>query len=127
MRWFAEQVRGLYDIVPVELRIDAGQDGVHHVTVTEPGPQAPAPELRTRFRARANPTGRPTLTAMLTIGQVAHVGELLGTPVIDAAAMHRLADHELWQAFPTGPPPDVLQTIGLFDPSIGQGWVMETS
>jgi hypothetical protein len=125
MRWFAEQVRKLYDVVPVELQIDACQDGVHHVTVTEPGPQPGPPEPVTRFRARANRTGTPTVTAMLTVGQVAHVGELLGTTVIDAAAMHRLADHQLRRAFPTGPPPDALDTIGLFDPTIGQGWLLD--
>ena len=126
MRWFAEQVRKLYDVVPVELQIDACRDGVHHVTVTEPSEAQPAPpEPRTRFRARANAVGAPTVTAMLTVGQVAHVSELLGTTVIDAAAMHRLADHQLRRAFPTDPPPDALDTIGLFDPTIGQGWLLE--
>jgi hypothetical protein len=124
--WFAEQVRRLYDVVPVELHVDAGEDGVHHLTVTEPSDAQPAPpELVTRFRARANRTGTPTVTAMLTVGQVAHVGELLGTTVIDAAAMRRLADHQLRRAFPSDPPQDALDTIGLFDPTIGQGWLLD--
>lgn len=137
--WYAEQVRKLYDVVPVELHIEAGDDGVHRLTVTEPdAPAATSDELVTRFRARAagrggsagaagGRTGGLAVTAALTIGPVARVGALLGTTVIDGDAMRRLADHQLQQAFQTQTEaaPGTLDAIGLFDPSIGQGWVLQ--
>ncbi|GAB3436204.1 hypothetical protein [Flindersiella endophytica] len=129
--WYAEQVRKLYDVVPVELHIDAGDDGVHRLTVTEPdAPASTSDELMTRFRARAGggcdgAGSGLAVTAALTVGPVARVSDLLGTTVIDSDAMRRLADHQLQQAFPATPPPVTLDAIGLFDPAIGQGWVLQ--
>jgi hypothetical protein len=127
IRWFAEQVRKLYDVVPLDLRIEPGRDGVHHLAVAGAPPVAASDELTTRFRARADCRGgRPVVTATLTIGPVARVLEEFGTTVIDDEAIRRLADHELQQAFPEAAPTyEDLEAIGLFDPAIGRGWVIE--
>lgn len=126
--WFAEQVRKLYDVVPLDLRVEAGRDGVHHLAVAGARPPAAATaELTTRFRARADcKGGGPIVTATLTVGPVARVRELLGTSVIDDDAIRRLADHQLQQAFPAAPPTHTdLDAIGLFDPALGRGWVIQ--
>jgi hypothetical protein len=127
--WFAEQVRKLYDVVPVDLRIDHDRDGVHHLVVTGTAPAAEPAGLSTRVRARADcQGGAPVVTATLTVGPVARVRELLGTSLIDDEAICRLADHQLQQAFPAAAPTHKdLDAIGLFDPTIGHGWVVSRS
>lgn len=124
--WFAEQVRKLYDVVPVDLRIEPGRDDVHHLRVHGAPPAATPGELSTRFRARAGcQSGGLVVTAVLTVGPVARVRELLGTSVIDDDAIRRLADHQLRQAFPaTATTHADLDAIGLFDPALGRGWVV---
>lgn len=124
--WFAEQVRKHYDDA-IDVHVEPARGGVHRVTVTAPGdPWAPG-ELVTRFRARADGNDGMIVTTVLIVGPVARVAELLGTTVIDADAMRQLGAHQLRETFAGEPVAyDGLDTVCLFDPNLGHGWILQT-